>query len=74
MDAEYYQGKEKNGLVPYKNKFYYCNASQTNIDSSSGIGYVVSNNELGLFSEKEYHIETYDGFSSVIPLKNYKGS
>ena len=74
VDAEYYQGKEKNGLVPYKNKFYYCNASQTNIDSSSGIGYVVSNNELGLFSEKEYHIETYDGFSSVIPLKNYKGS
>lgn len=74
IDAEYYQGKNSDDTVPYSSKYYYCNASQTTVDPSSGIGYVVSNRELGLFSKDNYHIETHGSFSSVIPLSNYKKS
>lgn len=74
VDAEYYQGKSSGDVVPYKNKYYYCNASDTTIDPSSGIGYVISSRELNLFSKNDYHIETHGSFSSVIPLSQYKGS
>lgn len=73
IDAKYYQGETKGDEIPYENKYYYCNASQTQPDASSGIGYVVSIAELGLFSENEYHIEIHDNFATVIPLNCYKG-
>lgn len=73
LDAEYYQGEEKNGIVPYKEKFYYYNASQIQRDPEQSIAYVISNNELGLFSEADYHITTHDNFSCVIPKNYYKG-
>ena len=73
IDAEYYQGETDGGEIPYDSRFYYCNASQTQIDASSGVGYVVTNGELGLFPEAEYHIEVHDNFSTVIPLNHYKG-
>lgn len=73
IDSKYYQGETEGEEIPYANKFYYCNASQTQINASSGIGYVVTNAELGLFPETEYHIESHDNFSTVIPLNSYKG-
>lgn len=73
LDAEYYQGEEKAGVVPYKEKFYYYNASQIERNPEQSIAYVISNNELGLFSEADYQITTHDNFSSVIPKKYYKG-
>lgn len=73
IDAEYYQGKEKAGVAPYKARFYYCNASQTQLNPEAPIAYVVTNNELSLFSEEEYTIRQYDNFSSVIPNKYDKG-
>lgn len=69
LDAEYYQGEEKAGVVPYKEKFYYYNASQIERNPEQSIAYVISNNELGLFSETDYQITTHDNFSSVIPKK-----
>lgn len=74
IDAEYYQGKEDGGEPPYQEKFYYCNASATDVNAENGFAYVISNRELYLFSGDEWHIETHDNFSSVIPAQNYKGS
>lgn len=73
LDAKYYQGETEGDEIPYANKFYYCNASQTQVDASSGVGYVVSTGELGLFPESDYHIELHDNFGTVIPLNCYKG-
>lgn len=73
LDAEYYQGEEKAGVVPYNEKFYYYNASQIERNPEQSIAYVISNNELGLFSETDYQITTHDNFSSVIPKNYYKG-
>lgn len=73
IDAEYYQGKTEGEETPYREKFYYCNASQTEIKADQGFAYVISNSELAMFSTEEWHIETHDNFSSVIPLNNYIG-
>ena len=71
IDAKYYQGVENNGLIPYQEKFYYCNASQTQINPEASIGYVINNAELELFSEEDFEIITHDNFSAVIPKKDY---
>ncbi len=68
IDSEYYQNKYKdeNGLL-YKEKYYYVNASRTEINPQLPVAYVVTEAEVGLFSEEDYIIVSFDNFYAVIP-------
>ncbi len=68
IDSKYYQNKYKdeNGLL-YKEKYYYVNASRTKINPQLPVAYVVTEAEVGLFSEEDYIIVSFDNFYAVIP-------
>ncbi len=68
IDSKYYQNKYKdeNGLL-YKDKYYYVNASRTEINPQLPVAYVVTEAEVGLFSEEDYIIVSFDNFYAVIP-------
>ena len=68
IDSEYYQNKYKddNGLL-YKEKYYYVNASQTEINPQLPVAYVVTEAEVSLFSQDVYTIVPFDNFYAVIP-------
>lgn len=68
IDSKYYQNKYKdeNGLL-YKEKYYYVNASRTEINPQLPVAYVVTEAEVGLFSEEDYIIVSFDNFYAVIP-------
>lgn len=71
LDAQYYQGKSNssNGkyLQPYSVQYQYLNASQHLPDPKENAAYVISNDDLDLFSEDEYWITIHNQYSSAIP-------
>lgn len=69
VDAQYFQGltTDVNGLS-YSDKFHYITASQTTINSDVPTAYVVTSEEIYLFSAEEYRISQFGNFYVAIPL------